>query len=138
MSNFNEEMEKELSELNLGGKIVPISEEGKGIPEDYAKLEASIEIRTEENRRMMEQSIINAKQSLPVGIKLNYMSATTRIEPVSKIPANSSRMEELGMSIIEKCRQNDLNNHIFENNDIYYASNGEEHGPVKKLIPGKK
>lgn len=31
-------MEKELTELNLGGKVIPILEKDKGTSEDYAKL----------------------------------------------------------------------------------------------------
>lgn len=67
MSNFNEEMVRELGDLNLGSRLVPVSEKDKGTLDDYAKLEASIFARTEENRIMMEQSIINAKDGLPVG-----------------------------------------------------------------------
>jgi hypothetical protein len=67
MSNFNEEMQKELAELNLGGKVIPIAEEDKGTSEDYAKLESKIFIKTEKNRIMMEQSIIYAQQALPIG-----------------------------------------------------------------------
>ena len=67
MGNFNEEMVRELADLNLGSRLVPISENDKGTLEDYAKLEASIFARTEENRIMMEQSIINAKYALSVG-----------------------------------------------------------------------
>lgn len=71
MGNFNEEMVRELADLNLGSRLVPISENDKGTPEDYAKLEASIFARTEENRIMMEQSIINAKYGLSVEKMLN-------------------------------------------------------------------
>lgn len=67
MSNFNEEMVRELGDLNLGSRLVPVSEKDKGTLEDYAKLEADIFVKTEENRIMMEQSIINAKYGLPVG-----------------------------------------------------------------------
>lgn len=68
MSNFNEEMLKELEKLNLGCRLISIPEEDKGTPEDYKKLEAKILVRTEENRKMMEQSIINVEQySLPTG-----------------------------------------------------------------------
>lgn len=71
MGNFNEEMVRELADLNLGSRLVPISENDKGTLEDYAKLEASIFARTEENRIMMEQSIINAKYGLSVEKMLN-------------------------------------------------------------------
>lgn len=66
-NNFNEEIERELAELQLGGKVVPIDEEDKATSEDYAKLEAQILLRTEENRKMLFQSSINAEHSLPVG-----------------------------------------------------------------------
>lgn len=71
MGNFNEEMVRELADLNLGSRLVPISENDKGTLEDYAKLEANIFARTEENRIMMEQSIINAKHGLSVEKMLN-------------------------------------------------------------------
>lgn len=67
MSNFNEEMVKELEDFGFGCRIVSISKKDKGTLEDYAKLEADIFVKTEENRIMMEQSIINAKDGLPVG-----------------------------------------------------------------------
>ena len=50
MGNFNEEMVRELADLNLGSRLVPISENDKGTLEDYAELEANIFARTEENR----------------------------------------------------------------------------------------
>lgn len=71
MDNFNEEMVRELADLNLGSRLVLVSENDKGTLEDYAKLEASIFVRTEENRIMMEQSIINAKYGLSVEKMLN-------------------------------------------------------------------
>ena len=71
MGNFNEEMARELADLNLGSRLVPISENDKGTLEDYAKLETNIFARTEENRIMMEQSIINAKYGLSVEKMLN-------------------------------------------------------------------
>lgn len=71
MGNFNEEMVRELADLNLGSRLVSISENDKGTLEDYAKLEANIFARTEENRIMMEQSIINAKYGLSVEKMLN-------------------------------------------------------------------
>lgn len=67
-------MEKELTELNLGGKVIPISEKDKGTPEDYAKLEAKISLRTEQNREMMEQSLIYAEHSLSVGEKYSNLT----------------------------------------------------------------
>ena len=47
MGNFNEEMVRELADLNLGSRLVPISEKDKGTLEDYAELEANIFARTE-------------------------------------------------------------------------------------------
>ena len=70
-------MEKELTELNLGGKVIPILEKDKGTKgtsEDYAKLEAKILLRTEQNREMMEQSMINAEHSLSVGEKYSNLT----------------------------------------------------------------
>ena len=71
MGNFNEEMVRELADLNLGSRLVLVSENDKGTLEDYAKLETNIFARTEENRIMMEQSIINAKYGLSVEKMLN-------------------------------------------------------------------
>lgn len=70
-NNFNEEVENELKELNLGGKCIPISDKDKGTLNDYANLEAKIILKTEENRKMMEKSISYAEASLPVGYELN-------------------------------------------------------------------
>lgn len=78
MGNFNEEIEKELLELNLGGKIITIAEEDKGTSEDYAKLESSILLRMEENRNMMYQSVINAKKGLPVCTKYPNLTQACR------------------------------------------------------------
>lgn len=38
MGNFNEEMVRELADLNLGSRLVLVSENDKGTLEDYAKL----------------------------------------------------------------------------------------------------
>lgn len=38
--------------------------------------------------------------------ELNYMSATSRIEPKARIPVSSARMEELDRAIREKNKQN--------------------------------
>ena len=67
MCNFNEEMLRELKDLNLGGKVIQIRNEDKGTGKDWAELEARIAIRTHENDIMMEQSILNAKDSLSLG-----------------------------------------------------------------------
>lgn len=83
--NFNEEIENELKELNLGGKSIPISDNDKGTPNDYVNLEAKIFLKTEENREMMEKSISYAKESLSVGYKLN---STTK-ENINNILLNT-------------------------------------------------
>lgn len=62
--NFNEEMERELSDLNLGGRVVNIAEEDKGTPTDWLTLERNIAIRVHENEIMMIQSMINAERSM--------------------------------------------------------------------------
>ena len=61
--NFNEEMERELQELNLGGRVVPIRPEDKGTLEDWAILERKIALRIHENEIMMTQSELNAARS---------------------------------------------------------------------------
>ena len=61
--NFNEEIEIELRELNLGGKVVPIKQEDKGTPQDWANLESKIALRVHENEIMMTQSELNAARS---------------------------------------------------------------------------
>lgn len=61
--NFNEEMEIELKELNLGGQVVPIQPEDKGTLEDWAVLERKIALRVHENEIMMTQSELNAARS---------------------------------------------------------------------------
>lgn len=70
-NNFNEEMENELKELNLGGKCISISDNDKGTPNDYANLESKEDKKTEANREVMEKSISYAEASLPVGCELN-------------------------------------------------------------------
>lgn len=61
--NFNEEMERELSDLKLGGKVVEIHQEDKGAPTDWAILERKIALRVYENEIMMTQSELNAARS---------------------------------------------------------------------------
>lgn len=61
--NFNEEIEKELRDLELGGKVVAIRPEDKGTPEDWAALERKIALRVHENEIMMTQSELNAARS---------------------------------------------------------------------------
>lgn len=61
--NFNEEIEIELQELNLGGQVVPIQPEDKGTSEDWEILERKIALRVHENEIMMTQSELNAARS---------------------------------------------------------------------------
>lgn len=61
--NFNEEMERELKELNLGGRVVSIQPEDKGSSNDWAVLERKIALRVHENEIMMTQSELNAARS---------------------------------------------------------------------------
>ena len=61
--NFNEEIEMELQELNLGGHVVPIQSKDKGTSEDWAVLERKIALRVHENEIMMTQSELNAARS---------------------------------------------------------------------------
>lgn len=61
--NFNEEIEIELQELNLGGQVVPIQPEDKGTSEDWAILERKIALRVHENEIMMTQSELYAARS---------------------------------------------------------------------------
>ena len=61
--NFNEEMDRELSDLNLGGKVVDIPPEDKGTSKDCAILERKIALRVHENEIMMTQSELNAARS---------------------------------------------------------------------------
>lgn len=69
---------------------------------------------------------IERKQDRFVKVKLNYMSAVgPKTEPVS-----SSKLEELDRSIHEKCRQNHLNAHNLENDEIYYSSASLEKSPM--------
>ena len=65
-NNFNEEMERELKDLNLGCQVILIAEEDKGTKEDYATLETKILLKTKENEAMMEKSLIYSMNSLPV------------------------------------------------------------------------
>ncbi len=61
--NFNEEIERELQDLNLGGKVVDIRPEDKGTSKDWAALERRIALRVHENEIMMTQSELNAARS---------------------------------------------------------------------------
>jgi uncharacterized protein YacL (UPF0231 family) len=61
--NFNEEIEGELRDLNLGGKVVAIRSEDRGTPKDWATLERKIALRVHENEIMMTQSELNAARS---------------------------------------------------------------------------
>lgn len=61
--NFNEEMERELKELNLGGRVVSLQPEDRGSSNDWAVLERKIALRVHENEIMMTQSELNAARS---------------------------------------------------------------------------
>lgn len=61
--NFNEEMERELKELGLGGGVVLIQPEDRGTSNDWAALERKIALRVHENEIMMTQSELNAARS---------------------------------------------------------------------------
>lgn len=74
-NNFNEEME---NELNLGGKCIPISDNDKGTPNDYANLESKIVLKTE--------------ASLPVGCELDLKA---------KENINNTLLNTLGISYDE-------------------------------------
>lgn len=63
--NFNEEMERELRELNLGGELIQIKEEDKGTSSDWAILERNIELRARKNEIMLIVSKLNADR-LPI------------------------------------------------------------------------
>lgn len=63
--NFNEEIAKELEDLNLGGRVIEISEKDKATSEDYAKLERKIRLKCNENEVMMYKS--SKANMLPLG-----------------------------------------------------------------------
>ena len=56
-------MERELEELNLGGRVVSIQPEDRGTSNDWAVLERKIALRVHENEIMMTQSELNAARS---------------------------------------------------------------------------
>ena len=63
--NFNEEIDKELKLAGIsGGKIIKIPKADRGTPEDYAKLEAKIQLKTMENDIMLSKSMEYAKKSI--------------------------------------------------------------------------
>ena len=53
-----------------------------------------------------------------------------KTEPVSRIPVSISKLEELDRNIREKSRQNHLNDHNLENDEIYYSSVSLEKDPI--------
>ena len=65
--NFNEEMDRELRELGLGGQVVPIKEEDKGTEEDYVYLAKKGMQIDEKNMAMFRESAINAEYGMPCG-----------------------------------------------------------------------
>ncbi|MBR1376595.1 MAG: hypothetical protein IJ565_02155 [Bacilli bacterium] len=65
--SFYEEIEREFKNAGIEGKIVPVPEELKPTPKDFAELEARIERGMEENRNMLFLSEIYAANSMPCG-----------------------------------------------------------------------
>ena len=53
-NNFNEEISRELEELHLGGKLVPIADKEKGTANDYAKLESKILLMSKKHESYTE------------------------------------------------------------------------------------
>ena len=78
--NFNEEMEKELNELNLGGKCTPISDEDKGTLQDYLNIEEKLLLTDMETTRMVRESSKNARLGLPCGNSLVEQAVKMRQE----------------------------------------------------------
>ncbi len=68
MSNYNEEMAKLFEECGLTGfELRELTDSEKATPEDWARLEQRIALRTAENARMLDVSMFNAKNdSFPI------------------------------------------------------------------------
>ena len=62
--NFYDELEREFKNAGINGKVIPVPDELKPTPEDFAELDRRIAIRTRENEIMMAESIKYAKTSL--------------------------------------------------------------------------
>jgi hypothetical protein len=67
-------------------------------------------------------------------VKLNYMPAVTKIEPVRTIPVSSSEMEKLDRSIREKCKQNHQNDHNLEDDKLYYSGISNDFSENESVI----
>ena len=64
--NFYEELKQNFNEAGIEGGIIEVPPELKPTPEDYRELERRIALRTAENDRVLDQSMIIAQFSLPV------------------------------------------------------------------------
>ena len=65
--NFYEELYREMKNAGIEGKIITVPEELRPTAKDFAKLDARIYKRMEENRNMMFLSEIYAANSMPCG-----------------------------------------------------------------------
>ena len=65
--NFYKELEREFKNAGLDGEIIPVPEELKPTPKDFAELDRKIFERTEETRNMLFLSEMYAKNSTPCG-----------------------------------------------------------------------
>lgn len=88
------EMAKELGELKLGGKCVPIPLEDKGTPKDYIELEEKILLMDRERTRMIRESSRNARLGLPCGSSLVESSVIMR-QGLTKTNYGIEKLERL-------------------------------------------
>lgn len=65
--SFYEEIDREFKSAGIEGKIIPVPQELRPTPQDFAELDAKIEKRCEENRNMMFLSEIYSINSMPCG-----------------------------------------------------------------------
>ena len=59
-----------------------------------------------DNKELYDREISNLTFNEIKKVKLNYVSAFTRTQPVESIPVSASEMEKLDQSIKSKCKQN--------------------------------
>lgn len=85
--NFNEEMDRELRELGLGGQVVPMKEDDKGTEEDYLNLARKGRKIDEKNTAMFRESAINAEFGMPCG--------NTSVQPRSVADLSKEELMEL-------------------------------------------